>query len=98
MIHAVLPRRTAFSRKAADTLAEEQIAAANVDVVFVVEALGDSPNLRRIERYLAVAYESGARPVVLLSKADLSPSPEAALEKHLVELEVRTRKGPTAQR
>src|SRR5438874_2543014 len=79
VIHAVLPRRTAFSRKAADTLAEEQIAAANVDVVFVVEALGDAPNLRRIERYLAVAYESGARPVVLLSKADLSPTPEAAL-------------------
>jgi len=79
VIHAVLPRRTAFSRKAADTLAEEQVAAANVDVVFVVEALGGAPNLRRIERYLAAAYESGARPVVLLSKADLCPEPEAAL-------------------
>jgi ribosome biogenesis GTPase len=79
VIHSVLPRRTAFSRKAADTLAEEQIAAANVDVVFVVEALGDAPNLRRIERYLTVAYESGARPVVLLNKADLSPDVDAAL-------------------
>jgi ribosome biogenesis GTPase len=78
VIHAVLPRRTAFSRKAADSLAEEQVAAANVDVVFAVEALGDGPNLRRIERYLAVAYESGARPVVLLSKADLSDDPDAA--------------------
>ena len=79
VIHAVLPRRTSFSRKAADTVAVEQVAAANVDVVFVVEALGDTPNLRRIERYLTVAYESGARPVVLLSKADLCVDLDAAL-------------------
>ena len=79
VIHAVLPRRTSFSRKAADTVATEQIAAANVDVVFVVEALGAAPNLRRIERYLTVAYESGARPVVLLSKADLAVDVAGAL-------------------
>jgi ribosome biogenesis GTPase len=79
VIHAVLPRRTAFSRKAADSLAEEQVAAANVDVVFVVEALGADPNIRRIERYLTVAYESGALPVVLLSKSDLCEDVDAAL-------------------
>jgi ribosome biogenesis GTPase len=79
VIHAVLPRRTAFSRKAADSLAEEQVAAANVDVVFVVEALGADPNIRRIERYLTVAYESGAVPVVLLSKSDLCEDVDAAL-------------------
>jgi len=79
VIHAVLPRRTAFSRKTNLGLIEEQIAAANVDVVFVVEALGDEPNLRRIERYLTVAYESGAQPVILLSKADLCADVGVAL-------------------
>jgi len=71
VIHALLPRRTAFSRKTNLGLIEEQVAAANVDVVFVVAALDTEPNLRRIERYVTVAYESGAEPVLLLSKADL---------------------------
>lgn len=71
VIHAVLPRRTAFSRKANLGVIEEQVAAANVDVVFVVASLDTEPNERRIERYLTVAYESGAEPVLLLSKADL---------------------------
>jgi len=79
VIHAVLPRRTAFARKAVLDALEPQIAAANVDVVFVVEALGQDLKLRRIERYLTVAYESGARPAVLLSKADLCPDLDAAL-------------------
>lgn len=73
VIQALLPRRTAFARKAVLDALEAQVAAANIDVVFVVEALGSEPNLRRIERYLTVAYESGARPAVLLSKADLAP-------------------------
>lgn len=80
VIHALLPRRTAFSRKTNLGLVEEQIAAANVDVVFVVAALDGEPNLRRIERYVTVAYESGAEPVVLLSKADLCPTVEATIE------------------
>ncbi|HLZ48736.1 MAG TPA: ribosome small subunit-dependent GTPase A, partial [Candidatus Limnocylindria bacterium] len=79
VIHAVLPRRSAFARKAVLDALEPQIAAANVDVVFVVESLEGGANLRRIERYLTVAYESGARPVVLLSKADLCPDVAAAL-------------------
>ncbi|HAL25161.1 MAG TPA: ribosome small subunit-dependent GTPase A [Chloroflexi bacterium] len=78
VIHAVLPRRTAFSRKVAWAATEEQVAAANVDVVFVVAALDTAPNLRRLERYLTVAYESGAEPVVLLNKSDLCPDVGAA--------------------
>ena len=78
VIQAVLPRRTSFSRKA--VLAwEEQVAAANADVVFVVAALGGTPNLRSLERYLTVAYESGAEPAVILTKADLCPDVDAAL-------------------
>ncbi|HEY8648851.1 MAG TPA: ribosome small subunit-dependent GTPase A [Candidatus Limnocylindria bacterium] len=70
VIQAVLPRRTSFSRKAVLAF-EEQVAAANADVAFVVAALSGSPNLRSLERYLTVAYESGAEPAVILTKADL---------------------------
>jgi ribosome biogenesis GTPase len=77
-IHAVLPRRTKFSRRAAGGNAVEQIVAANVDTVLLVTALDQNYNLRRIERYLAVAWESGAEPVVILNKSDLHPDPEAA--------------------
>jgi ribosome biogenesis GTPase len=79
VIHALLSRRTAFSRKTNLGLIEEQVAAANVDVVFVVAALDTEPNLRRIERYVTVAYESGAEPVLLLSKSDLCTDLEAAI-------------------
>jgi ribosome biogenesis GTPase len=70
-IQAVVPRKSAFSRKVAGRVADEQIVAANVDIVFLVSALDREFNPRRIERYLTVAWESGARPVVLLNKADL---------------------------
>ncbi len=71
-IHALLPRRTAIVRRApTDHRTAAQIIAANVDVVFIVTSLNAELNLRRIERYLAVGWESGATPVVLLSKADL---------------------------
>ena len=70
-IHAVLPRTTAFSRKAAGEEAE-QIVAANVDVVLLVSAFGDELNVRRIERYLASGWESGAQPVIVLNKSDLA--------------------------
>ena len=77
-IHAILPRRTKFSRRAAGDTASEQIIAANVDTVFLVTALDQNFNLRRIERYLAAAWETGAQPVVVLNKADLHPDPGAA--------------------
>jgi ribosome biogenesis GTPase len=67
----LLPRRTKFSRRAAGKRAEEQVVAANIDVVFLVQALDSTLNLRRLERYLVVASDSGARPVVLLNKSDL---------------------------
>jgi len=71
VIQAVLPRRTKFSRNAAGDATEEQMLAANIDLVFIVESLAQSLNTRRIERYLALAWESGAQPVVLLTKSDL---------------------------
>ncbi|MNR89844.1 putative ribosome biogenesis GTPase RsgA [compost metagenome] len=71
LIHAVLPRRSVFSRKAAGSAQQLQIVAANLDVVFLAMALNQDFNLRRLERYLALAWESGSDPVVLLTKADL---------------------------
>ena len=70
-IEYILPRRTKLSRKVAGRSQGEQIVATNLDVVFVVSSLNRELNLRRIERYLTVAWDSGARPVVLLNKADL---------------------------
>ncbi len=67
-----LPRRTALTRKAPGQFAGTQVIAANVDVVFVVTSMNADFNLRRIERYLAAVYASGAQPVVVLTKADLA--------------------------
>lgn len=78
-IEAVLPRRTRFSRKTAWQAAEEQVLAANVDVVLLVTSLNEDFDLRRLERYLTLARESGAAPVVVLTKADLHPDPDAAV-------------------
>ena len=77
-IQAVLPRRTKFSRKTAWQAAEEQVLAANVDVVFIVTSLNEDLNLRRLERYFILARESGARPVILLTKTDLADDVEGA--------------------
>lgn len=71
-IQGILPRSSKFSRKAAGVLTEEQIVAANIDTVFIVNSLNDDLNVRRIERYLLLAWESGASPVIILSKADLA--------------------------
>ncbi len=71
-IHAVLPRRTKFSRKAAGEQVVEQVVAANVDTVFLVSSLDGNHHQHRLERYLAAAWASGAQPVVLLNKADLN--------------------------
>jgi ribosome biogenesis GTPase len=76
-LHAVLPRRTAFVRRAADSVQTAQVIAANIDVAFVVTSMNADLNPRRLERYLAAAWQSGARPVVLLTKSDLSDAPQA---------------------
>jgi ribosome biogenesis GTPase len=70
-VHAILPRRSKFSRRAAGSETAEQIVAANVDTVFLVTGLDNDYNPRRVERYLIMAWESGAEPVVVLNKADL---------------------------
>lgn len=71
-VQHVLPRRTAFVRKAAGRGTHAQVVAANVDVAFLVTSLNADLNLRRLERYLATTYESGAQPVIVLTKADLA--------------------------
>jgi ribosome biogenesis GTPase / thiamine phosphate phosphatase len=75
-IHRVLIRKSKFSRKIAGKKTEEQIVAANVDVVFIVSSLNSEFNLRRLERYVALAWESGAQPVIVLNKSDLSENSE----------------------
>jgi ribosome biogenesis GTPase len=79
VIEQLLERRSALSRKAAGERTDEQIIAANVDLIFVVASLNRELNLRRIERYLAVAWDSGATPILVLNKADLSEDREALL-------------------
>jgi len=78
-LERVLPRRTTLSRRAAGRRDAEQIVAANVDIVLVVMGLDGDFNLRRLERLLAAARESGARPVVLLNKLDLCAEPASRL-------------------
>lgn len=80
-IHAVLPRKSCFARQAPGGRTEMQVVAANVDNVFIVSGLdgGRAFNLRRIERYLALAWESGASPVVVLNKVDVCDDVETCL-------------------
>jgi ribosome biogenesis GTPase len=78
-IHAVLPRRSAFQRKVNLGAAEAQVLAANLDAIFVVTGLDADFSPRRLERYLTLAWESGATPVVVLTKADLCHDPYALL-------------------
>jgi ribosome biogenesis GTPase / thiamine phosphate phosphatase len=80
----VLPRHTVFSRRAAGVETREQVLAANVDVAFVVAAATDL-NERRLERYLTIAWQSGAKPIVVLTKTDLVESVEPpAVSAHVI--------------
>lgn len=76
IIHSVLPRKSAFIRRAAGTSATEQVVAANIDTVFICMSLNNDFNIRRLERYLSVTFDSGAIPVVVLTKSDLCSDPE----------------------
>jgi ribosome biogenesis GTPase len=78
VIRARLPRRTCFSRKMPGKSSEEQVIGANVDVVMVVTDAGPDFNPRRMERYFALIHRSGAKPVVLINKADLFPKEQNA--------------------
>lgn len=73
LVEALMPRWSAFIRKAAGEAVEAQVVAANVDTVFLVSGLDGDFNLRRIERYVTTAWSSGAAPVLVLNKADLRP-------------------------
>ncbi|MEC0373446.1 ribosome small subunit-dependent GTPase A [Paenibacillus chibensis] len=86
IIHGILDRKTCISRqKAGAKSAQEQIIAANVDILFLVTSLNDDYNPRRMERYLIMAWNSGVTPVILLSKADLCDDPEVkAAEMELI--------------
>ena len=82
-----MPRRSAFVRRASfeGSRAEADTLAANIDVVFLTHSFGHAPNQRRLERELVLAYDSGAEPVVVLTKADLVDDPEPA-RRELVEV------------
>jgi ribosome biogenesis GTPase len=78
-IAAILPRRSAFIRKTAGQTSVEQVLASNVDTAFLLAGLDDDFSLRRLERYLTTAWESGADPVIVLTKADLATDLDAAV-------------------
>lgn len=78
-ILAVLPRSSVFVRQAAGDTTEPQVVAANIDTVFVVAGLDADFNVRRLERYVTAAWESGAQPVIVLNKADLVTDPGQAI-------------------
>jgi ribosome biogenesis GTPase / thiamine phosphate phosphatase len=83
IISAVLPRTSKFSRKVAGSTTEEQVIATNVDTALLVSGLDGDLNLRRIERYLLLVWDSGAQPIILLNKADLCSN----IEQRLTEVE-----------
>lgn len=87
IIHAVLPRRSVFSRKAVlaggmpetGGTVDQQVLAANIDTVMLITGLDNNYNIRRIERYIAIAWDSGAAPVIILNKADLCDEVETRI-------------------
>jgi len=89
-IQSVLPRQSKFVRKVAGSRTEEQIVGANIDTVFLVTSLNQDFNLRRLERYLVVALQGGAKPVIVLSKADLCDT----IEERLVEIQALAKGAP----
>lgn len=80
VIQSLCPRKSCFIRKAAGSGKQEQVVAANVDTLFLCMSLNNDYNLRRLERYLSVAYESGAVPVIVLTKTDLCDNVEARIQ------------------
>ncbi|WP_293681883.1 ribosome small subunit-dependent GTPase A [uncultured Phenylobacterium sp.] len=87
LVQHLLPRKTAFLRKAAGPRGGAQVVAANADVALLVASLNSDLNLRRMERYLATTYESGAQPVIVLTKADLAEGGPEGLDETVAEVE-----------
>lgn len=91
IIHQVLTRKSLFVRRAAGTSQDVQVIASNIDIVFICMSLNNDLNLRRLERYLSIAWDSGATPVVVLTKADLCENLQAnvaAIEKTAIGVDV----------
>ena len=80
VIRSLFPRKSCFIRKAAGSGKQEQVVAANIDTVFICMSLNNNFNIRRLERYLSVTYDSGATPVVILTKADLCDDAKSKAE------------------
>lgn len=80
VVRVLLPRTSRIARQAGSELLAQRVLAANVDLLLIVQALGRDTNPRRLERYLALAWTSGAEPAVVLNKADLYPDPGPYLE------------------
>jgi ribosome biogenesis GTPase / thiamine phosphate phosphatase len=80
IIHEVLKRKNKFSRQSAGQKVEEQVLAANIDTIFIVQSLDQNYNIKRMERYISMIYEMKAEPVILLNKSDLSVNPQEKLE------------------
>ena len=83
IIESILPRISKFSRKLPGSITEEQVLVANIDIIFLVNGLDGDYNLRRIERYLTLARDSNAKPVILLNKTDVSSN----VQEKIVEVE-----------
>ena len=79
VITGLFPRKSCFIRKAAGTGKQEQVVAANIDTAFLCMSLNNNFNIRRLERYLSVTYDSGAAPVVVLTKSDLCSNVESKI-------------------
>lgn len=79
VIYQVLPRKSVFMRKAAGSDRKEQLVVTNIDIVFLCMALNQDFNVRRLERYLSIAWDSGAKPVVVLTKPDICEDIEEKL-------------------
>lgn len=80
VIQSIFPRKSVFVRKAAGPNKQEQVVAANLDTVFICMSLNKNYNIRRLERYLAIAYDSNADPVIILTKKDLCEDVESKIE------------------
>lgn len=79
LITGLFPRKSCFIRKAAGERKQEQVVASNIDTAFICMSLNNNFNIRRLERYLSAAYESGATPVVVLTKSDLCSDVESKI-------------------
>lgn len=86
VIHGILPRKSKFSRKIAGKKSDEQIVASNIDYLFICMSLNKDFNLKRLDRYLIMAWDGGANPVILLTKSDLC-SDESFIQEKVNEIE-----------